>query len=84
MKISVVTNTVFVLICAFLVQRIFLLNYGFKRSLVFENAISDYSDVESEIDKITKKFSLLGKNERHSMQHLNHYIHVNGPYLVNE
>jgi hypothetical protein len=36
---------------------------------VFENAISDYSDVESEIDKITKEFSLLGKIERHSMQH---------------
>ena len=65
----VVTNTVFVLICAFLVEHIFLLNYGFKRILVFENAISDYSDVESEIDKITKKFSLLGKIERHSMQH---------------
>jgi hypothetical protein len=36
---------------------------------VFENAISDYSDVESEIDKMTKKFSLLGKIERHFMQH---------------
>jgi hypothetical protein len=36
---------------------------------VFEIAISDYSDVESETDKITKKFSLLEKIERHSMQH---------------